>query len=357
MSTFADAKSKIDMGSWMNYLNFDILMDMVFSSPPGFVKEGKDVKGLMAANHTFVAMAQVIGIFPILYKIMQLPFISQFGPKPTDSEGAGLLFGIAERSVQARLNASAQLASEHGKTGSPPKDMLQTMSSYRDSDGLPIPQDSLKNEAIVAMASGADTTSCILTAAILHISTNPIVHSRLLAEISTADAAGKLSRPAKYSEIKQFPYLQAVIQELVRIHPPMASPFWRTAPTAGIVLEGHFVPQGAHIGINEWVISRNKLLYGEDVDLFRPERWLECDAETKRLRERMDVFFGYGDYMCLGRNFAMLQLHKVIVEVYRHFEIVVARPDRPWRSRATISFVLDEFACLLYRRQELHAQT
>lgn len=343
------------MGSWMNYLNFDILMDMVFSSPPNFVKEGKDVKGLLAANHTFVAMAQVIGIFPVLYNIMQLPFISQFGPKPTDTEGAGLLFGIAERSVQARLSTSNDTSTQDKKDQTQPKDMLQIMTAYRDSDDQPIPPNSLKNEAIVAMASGADTTSCILTAAILHISTNPIVHSRLLAEISAADSAGNLSRPAKYNEIRQFPYLQAVIQELVRIHPPMANPFWRTAPDAGIMLEGHFIPSGTHIGINEWVISRNQQLYGEDVDVFRPERWIDCDAETKKLRERMDVFFGYGDYMCLGRNFAMLQLYKVIVEMYRNFEVVVAHPDRPWRSTATISFVLDEFYCLLYRRQGGHA--
>jgi len=346
MNTFADAKSKIDMGSWMNYLNFDILMDMVFSAPPGFVQQGQDVKGLVAANHTFVAMAQVIGIFPILYKLMQLPFISAFGPKPTDTEGAGLLFGIAERSVQTRLS------NDDLKTGAVPKDMLQTMTAYRDANDQPIPAANLKNEAIVAMASGADTTSCILTAAILHISTNPSVRVRLQAEISAAASAGKLSSPAKYSEIRNFTYLHAVIQELVRIHPPMASPFWRAAPESGVVLGGHFIPAGTHVGINEWVISRNKRLYGDDVDVFRPERWLDCDAETKKLRERLDVFFGYGDYMCLGRNFAMLQLYKVIVETVRHFDVEVVNPERPWRSRATISFVLNEFFCLVNRRQD-----
>jgi len=47
-------------------------MHMVFSTPTGCVKEGKDAKGLVAANRVFVAMANVIGIYPFLYKIMQL---------------------------------------------------------------------------------------------------------------------------------------------------------------------------------------------------------------------------------------------------------------------------------------------
>ncbi|KAF7846365.1 hypothetical protein BT93_L4496 [Corymbia citriodora subsp. variegata] len=342
MDEIAAAKSKTDMGSWMNYLNFDILMDMVFSAPPGFIKQGKDVKALIAANQTFVKMAQFIGIYPILYRILQLPFISAFGPKSTDKEGAGLLFGIAERSVASRLQTDGK--------GEKQKDMLQSLVSHRDINDQPIPPADLKNEAIVAMASGADTTSCILRAAILYVTSNPRVHSTLLAEIDGADTAGKLSSPVRYNEVRGFTYLHAVIQELIRIHPPMASPFWRAAPKGGVVIDGFFIPEGTHVGINEWVIARNKALYGEDVEVFRPERWIEVDAETKRMREKLDVFFGYGDYMCLGRNFAMMQLYKVIVEVFRRFEVVVANPERPWRSRATISFTHEEFYCVVRRR-------
>lgn len=348
----------VNMADWLNYLNFDILMDLVFSEPPGFVRQGKDVKGLIAANNMFVWMAQIIGIFPMFYSFMQLPLISRMGPQPTDTDGAGLLFGIAERSVQARLEARASDGSQKqsngldsvGTEGRPTRDMLQIMSEYRDAQDEPIPKDNLKNEAIVAMASGADTVACALRVAALHISTNPIVHARLCGELDGAEAAGQLSKPVRFEEAKRLPYLGAIIQELVRIHPVMASPFWRSAPD-GASADGYILPKGTHVGINEWAVSRNTDLYGDDVEVFRPERWLECDAELKKRREKNDIFFGHGDYMCLGRNFASLELHKVLVEVWRRFDIVVANPERPWRSTATISFVHKDFMCSVHARK------
>jgi len=346
MRGFAESGERMDMGRWMNWLNFDVLMEMVFGAEVGCVREGRDAKGLVEANAMFVKIANVVGVFPVLYWVMQLPVMKFFAPKSSDLHGAGLLFGIAERSVRERLSS---IDSEKKKKNKK-KDILQHMVDYRSPANDSIPPKNLENEAIVAMASGADTVGCTLRVAALHISTNPHVRTKLVAEIDAAAAAGHLSRPARFDELRKLPYLAAVVQELVRIHPPMASPFWRSAPEGGIVLEGHFVPEGTNVGINEWVISRNVELYGEDVEVFRPERWIECNAEKKRERERADLFFGHGDYMCLGRHFVMLELYKVIVELWREFEVEVVNPDRPWRSKATISFVHEDFWCTVRPR-------
>ena len=48
-----------------------------------------------------------------------------------------------------------------------------------------------------------------------------------------------------------------------------------------------------------WALSRNKDIYGEDADLFRPERWL--DEKRAREYERYDSFWGGGTWMCLGK--------------------------------------------------------
>ena len=52
-------------------------------------------------------------------------------------------------------------------------------------------------------------------------------------------------------------------------------------------------------GIAPWALSRNKDTYGDDADLFRPERWL--DEKRAREYERYDAFFGAGTWMCLGK--------------------------------------------------------
>jgi len=119
----------------MSYINLNILMDMVFSTPTGCIKEGKDAKGLVAADRVFVAMANVIGIYPFLYRILQLPFIARFGPQPTDETGGGLLSGIAERSVKARLSTSG---TKPGSTINAP-DISQSLVNYRSIDEQRIP--------------------------------------------------------------------------------------------------------------------------------------------------------------------------------------------------------------------------
>jgi len=52
-------------------------------------------------------------------------------------------------------------------------------------------------------------------------------------------------------------------------------------------------------GVNPWVLSRNTDLYGPDVDVFRPERWLEDDGMNE-LREKADIYFGGAYAKCLG---------------------------------------------------------
>jgi len=347
MKEFSNTGEQVDMAAWMNWLNFDVLMEMVFGASVGCVRAGKDTKGLIAANEVFVKMANVIGVFPVLYKIMQWSVMRKWAPKSTDKEGAGLLFGISERSVKGRLEEQEKSEATPRKR----KDILQHMVDYRDLQDQGIPAENLQNEAIVAMASGADTVGCTLRVAALYLSTNAPVRAKLVAEIDDATAAGNLSKPARFEELRRLPYLAAVVQELVRIHPVMASPFWRSAPRGGVMIDGHFLPEGTHVGINEWVIARNTDLYGKDVECFRPERWLDCSLEKKRERDKMDLFFGHGDYMCLGKSFATLELYKVIVELWREFEVVIVNPERPWKSSATISFVHENFLCTIHPRR------
>jgi cytochrome P450 len=64
------------------------------------------------------------------------------------------------------------------------------------------------------------------------------------------------------------------------------------------------------------MVTRRKDIYGDDVDIFRPERWIEADASTRAKYERTtDVIFGSGRFVCLGRNIAWMELNKAFVEV------------------------------------------
>lgn len=72
----------------------------------------------------------------------------------------------------------------------------------------------------------------------------------------------------------------------MRIHPPTGFILERVVPDGGVTLGGTYLPKGTIVGVNSWVIHYNKQVFGDDVDVFRPERWLEDDQEDIANRHR-----------------------------------------------------------------------
>lgn len=79
-----------------------------------------------------------------------------------------------------------------------------------------------------------------------------------------------------------------MINEALRIHPSTGTILERVVPYGGIELHGSHIPEGTIIGVNAWVINRNKDIFGEDVECFRPERWINNPPEKeKAMRKTM----------------------------------------------------------------------
>jgi cytochrome P450 len=78
-----------------------------------------------------------------------------------------------------------------------------------------------------------------------------------------------------------------VIKESLRLHPPVMMPLPRLVPEGGAVLCGYHLPAGTEVGVNAWLIHYNKEIYSDDVESFRPERWLDSDPERIKLMDRM----------------------------------------------------------------------
>lgn len=91
-----------------------------------------------------------------------------------------------------------------------------------------------------------------------------------------------------WSEVHDLPYLDACINEGVRLHPPFCLPLERVVPAEGVDICGHFFPKGTVVGMSPWVANRHRPTFGEDADSWRPERWLGLDAEQyKKLNNSM----------------------------------------------------------------------
>ena len=76
------------------------------------------------------------------------------------------------------------------------------------------------------------------------------------------------------------------MKEAMRLHPSVAFQLERVVPVGGADLCGKHVPAGTYVGINAFVVHRDRGVYGEDALAFRPERWLEANPDQLRLMDR-----------------------------------------------------------------------
>ena len=98
--------------------------------------------------------------------------------------------------------------------------------------------------------------------------------------------------------------------------PPLVSGFPKQVPPEGDTICGKFVPGGTDISVNIYAMMRDKQVFGEDADVFRPERFLECDSDKKALLlKHVDLAFGFGRWQCAGKLLAWMELNKIFVEV------------------------------------------
>jgi cytochrome P450 len=152
---------------------------------------------------------------------------------------------------------------------------------------------------------------------VLFIITQPETLSKLQSELDHAEEGGCISSPIiTYEEAKSLPFLQACLKEGLRIWPPVLGLMQKTVPPAGDYLNGKFVPGGTQIGYCAWGVHRNQEIFGDDAEMFRPDRWFEDDEEKLgNMNRTHDLVFGSGRYACLGKTVAQIELSKALAEV------------------------------------------
>jgi cytochrome P450 len=201
--------------------------------------------------------------------------------------------------------------------------------------------------------AGGDTTTIALKAIVYYLLKNPDKKNRLIQDLEEAN----LTVPVPWTESQQIPYLDAVIKESLRLHPPIGLGLERTA--GGFVMpDGYTVPQGTNVGMNAWVVNRQPI-FGENVDDFIPERWLKGPDETvsqhkNRVNDmkRADLVFGSGARACTGRSVSYLEIYKIVPSFLLTFDFNTLRATDEWTLVCGWSVRQDNIKCFLRTRQQ-----
>ena len=119
-----------------------------------------------------------------------------------------------------------------------------------------------------------------------------------------------------YSEGKSLLYLQGALREALRLWPPPAGLFSKQVPKGGDTVLGFYLPEGTEVGQSMYGIGRRRDIWGEDVDIFRPDRWTEASPERLPVMQAAnDIVFSTGKYLCLGKPVAWMEMIKFFAEV------------------------------------------
>jgi cytochrome P450 len=166
----------------------------------------------------------------------------------------------------------------------------------------------IRSELLNILLAGRDTTASFLSNIWFDLSKRPDIWATLRQELDSTFPNGE--RPVSFEQLKNMRYLRAVLNESLRLYPVVPSNN-RLAMTNTILPLGGgedgqsplFVHKGQMVAWDTYAMHRRKDIYGEDADIFKPERWLDSDDE-KGLRPGWGYLpFNGGPRTCIGRTF------------------------------------------------------
>jgi cytochrome P450 len=175
----------------------------------------------------------------------------------------------------------------------------------------------LAEESQNLLAAGTDSTANTLTAITYHLLSSPEKLQKLQAELRGVVPEGSLP---KFSEIENLPYLSAIIQEGLRLHPAVASRQERVAPEEDLIYtdekskKTYRIPAGTCMAMNPVLLSRLPEVYPSPQE-FRPERFLE----NPKLK-RHQLTFSRGTRICAGINLAYQELYMILAAVFTRYD-------------------------------------
>ena len=192
-------------------------------------------------------------------------------------------------------------------------DLMQMLITAKDEEtGEQMSDQQLKDEIITLFLAGHETTAMAMSWALYLLAQHPAVVQKMRNEIK--EVLGD-STTLHYDSMRTLPYSMQVIQEVLRLYPP-AWAFSRQVLNDEVV-GGYLIPKNQQVLINTYILHRNTA-YWDNPEVFNPDNFL-----PEKIKERPTYAylpFGGGPRLCIGNNFALMEMQIMLVALVRHFD-------------------------------------
>jgi cytochrome P450 len=204
-------------------------------------------------------------------------------------------------------------------------DLLQMLVGAVDEegDGGRLTEKELRDQLVTLFLAGHETTSHALTWTLYCLSQNPRAERALHEELDGVLSGGGGRRAPSYDDLARLPYTGQVIDEAMRLYPPVYSLARRASEDTEI--GGYPVKAGSEVMLWIYMTHRDPRFYPEP-EAFRPERFTP-DEEAKRPK-LAHLPFGAGPRACIGKVFAMLEARLVLASIASRFRLELVSGHR-----------------------------
>ncbi|PKY00096.1 cytochrome P450 [Aspergillus campestris IBT 28561] len=302
----SDSKG-INMSKWFEMVSFDILGEMAFGESFHCIDTGKPHfwSELITSHLYFITLVDNLRRFPMVVALTKLLFPSTLAVRNQNSE-------YSRKQVAKRLEKDSTR-----------KDFLSTVvKNFRAGN---VSKEEMTAHVSTLTIAGGETVSTCLAGTTYYLLRNPGCLAKLQREI--------VDRFTSWEEIngtaaRQLPYLQAVINEGLRMYPPGPQGFPRLSP--GMKVGDYWVPEGAEVYTSAYTVTHDEQYFAEPMK-FKPERWL--DPHSTDVKEASQPF-SLGTRGCLGQNFAYMELNLILAKMIWKYNLELVNKDLDWEGQS-----------------------
>ena len=205
-----------------------------------------------------------------------------------------------------------RLIADRRAGGAEGDDLLSRLLRATDPDtGQGLSDDDVRDEAIIFLIAGHETTGTALAFSLYLLGRHPEVQERVRAEVEAA--AGR-------DDVDHLLYTAQVVDEAMRLYPPAHTVVRRAA--AATELLGYPVDRGRIVAVNIWGIHHRPSVWA-DPSVFRPERFAAARAPgaAGRRPSYTHLPFGGGPRACIGEHLAMAELVAAVAAMVRRYRL------------------------------------
>ncbi|KAH6843376.1 cytochrome P450 monooxygenase-like protein [Chaetomium sp. MPI-CAGE-AT-0009] len=293
-----------DVSQWFSYFVFDVMEDLAFNKSSNMLAEGKEAYVFKTIR------TDMFNIALFTHMPWLLPFIKR---TPVLNWNYYEFLGWIQKLVDERMQ----------KEPEQPDIFSFILAAYNKGPKTKRDQLNLHGDAQLIVIAGSDSVAATLTHVFFHLAWDPVLTKRLQAEF---DALPDIS----HDNLMTVPLLDAVINETMRLDPPVPSGTQRMTPPEGLWIGDQFVPGNTIVQVPSYTVFRDERAFAYPTE-FIPERWT---TRPELVRDK-SVFIPFntgcvcvlhyiGPYACVGKRLAMLELRRVVGEILLRYDLTIA---------------------------------